>query len=91
MSPRESSVSPPVDPASGAIAPLDSPKPALPAAPEPAHRDVERSDALSRYISQLRHHAPISREEEHELAVRWVEQGDVEAARGSCSRTCGSS
>ena len=37
--------------------------------------------ALTRYMAQLRHHAPISREEEHELAVRWVEEGDVEAAR----------
>ena len=81
MSPREPSVSPPVEPASGAIAPLDSPKPALPIAPEPKHRDIERSDALSRYFSQLRDHAPISREEEHELAVRWVEQGDAQAAK----------
>jgi RNA polymerase sigma-32 factor len=32
-------------------------------------------------MAQLRNHAPISREEEHALAVRWVEQGDVEAAR----------
>ena len=37
--------------------------------------------ALTRYMAQLRHHAPISREEEHALALRWVEQGDVEAAR----------
>jgi RNA polymerase sigma-32 factor len=32
-------------------------------------------------MAELRHHAPISREEEHGLAVRWREQGDVEAAR----------
>jgi RNA polymerase sigma-32 factor len=32
-------------------------------------------------MSQLRHHAPITREEEHELAVRWIEEGDVEAAK----------
>ena len=37
--------------------------------------------ALTRYMAQLRHHAPISREEEHALAVRWAEEGDVEAAR----------
>ncbi len=37
--------------------------------------------ALTRYMAQLRHHAPISREEEHELAVRWVEDGDVDAAK----------
>lgn len=38
-------------------------------------------DALSAYMSELGKHAPISREEEHELAVRWVEKGDVDAAR----------
>jgi RNA polymerase sigma-32 factor len=32
-------------------------------------------------MAQLRQYAPISREQEHELAVRWVEQGDREAAR----------
>jgi len=37
--------------------------------------------ALSAFMGQLRHHAPISREEEHELAVRWVEDGDVDAAK----------
>jgi RNA polymerase sigma-32 factor len=37
--------------------------------------------SLTRYMAQLRHHAPITREEEHELAVKWVEEGDVEAAR----------
>ena len=55
--------------------------PVLPAKPEVGSRGVERTDALSRYLSQLRDHAPISREEEHELALRWTEQGDVEAAR----------
>jgi RNA polymerase sigma-32 factor len=51
--------------------------------PVPARTDraVEPSDALTQYFAQLRHHAPISREEERELAVRWVEHGDVEAAR----------
>ncbi len=42
----------------------------------PAH-----ATALSAYMSQLQHYAPISREEEHELAVRWTEEGDVEAAK----------
>ena len=41
----------------------------------------EGASALTAYMAQLRHHAPITREEEHELAVRWVEEGDVEAAR----------
>ncbi|MFP6654964.1 MAG: RNA polymerase factor sigma-32 [Myxococcota bacterium] len=37
--------------------------------------------ALSAYMSELRHHAPITREEEHALALRWTEEGDVEAAK----------
>ena len=41
----------------------------------------ETVSALTRYMAELRHHAPISREEEHELAVRWREEGDIEAAR----------
>ena len=32
-------------------------------------------------MAQLRHYAPISREQEHALAVRWVEEHDREAAR----------
>jgi RNA polymerase sigma-32 factor len=63
----------PIAPSSSALAPAP---PAL-----PDKRDVARTDSLSRYLSQLRDHAPISREEEHELAIRWVEQGDVDAAR----------
>ena len=42
---------------------------------------VAQATALTAYMSQLRHHAPITREEEHELAVRWVEEGDVDAAK----------
>lgn len=44
-------------------------------------RGVEAPTALNAYMSQLRQHDPISREEEHELAVRWTEQGDREAGR----------
>jgi len=47
----------------------------------PADRAIEISDALTRYMSQLSRYAPISREEEHELAVRWREEGDVDAGR----------
>jgi RNA polymerase sigma-32 factor len=46
-----------------------------------AERGLDAGDSLSRYMAELRHHAPISREEEHGLAVRWREHGDVEAAR----------
>jgi RNA polymerase sigma-32 factor len=54
--------------------------PALPALP-PRESALERGDTLGRYFAELRRHPPISREEEQRLARRWVEQGDVEAAR----------
>jgi len=47
----------------------------------PQERALGIPDALTRYMAELRRHPPISREEEHDLAVRWVEEGDVEAAR----------
>jgi RNA polymerase sigma-32 factor len=40
-----------------------------------------QGSALSNYMAQLSHHAPISREDEHDLAVRWTEDGDVDAGR----------
>ncbi len=42
---------------------------------------LAQASALTAYMSQLRHHAPITREEEQELARRWTEDGDVEAAK----------
>jgi RNA polymerase sigma-32 factor len=62
------------------------PAKAPPAKSVPARKSADRAvgpptDALTAYMSQLGKHAPISREEEHELAVRWVEEGDVDAAR----------
>jgi RNA polymerase sigma-32 factor len=52
-----------------------------PNAAGPSSTAVEPVSALSRYMAQLRHHAPISREEERKLALRWYEEGDTEAAR----------
>jgi RNA polymerase sigma-32 factor len=46
-------------------------------APATTDRAIEPVDALA----QLRSYPPISREEERELAVKWFEEGDVEAAR----------
>lgn len=51
----------------------------LPAAPP--ERELEPVDALSRYTAELAKHPPISREEEHDLAVRYREHGDREAAQ----------
>ena len=42
---------------------------------------LESGDTLTRYMTQLRVYPPISREEEQQLARRWVEHGDVDAAR----------
>jgi RNA polymerase sigma-32 factor len=58
------------------------PEVALPT-PKPSAKDsaVGPVDSLSAYMSQLGKYPPISREEEHELAVRWVEEGDKNAAR----------
>ena len=55
--------------------------PSLPIPADPKAPGVSQASALTAYMSQLRHHAPISREEEHELAVKWVEEGDVDAAK----------
>ena len=57
------------------------PVPAPARAPAASETALERADALSAYMAELRHHAPISREEEHELAVRWQEHGDRDAGR----------
>jgi RNA polymerase sigma-32 factor len=56
------------------------PSPDLPI-PAPAERSLEITDNLTAYMAQLANHAPISREEEHDLAVKWVEEKDVDAAR----------
>ncbi len=38
-------------------------------------------DTLSAYMAELAKYPPISREEEQALAIRWVEDGDEDAAR----------
>ncbi len=63
----------------------DAAEPERASAPVPQTSSSDRSlgpvDALSAYMAQLAHYAPISREEEHALAIRWVEDGDEDAAR----------
>jgi len=58
--------------------PTEPPAESLPAS---APGQLDPTDPLTRYMAELRQHAPISREEEHELAVRWREDGDEEAGR----------
>jgi RNA polymerase sigma-32 factor len=58
------------------------PVPVAPARPVPAAEpDTGRADSLARYMAQLRDYPPISREQEQELARRWVESHDAEAGR----------
>jgi RNA polymerase sigma-32 factor len=75
---RDPATPKPRDPA---LVPVPAPVPTR--LPVPARRDaaVETGDALTHYMAQLRQYAPISREAEHALALRWVESGDREAAR----------
>jgi RNA polymerase sigma-32 factor len=58
-----------------------APNPSLPIPVPATDRSVGPVDALTAYMAELRRYPPISREEEHELAVRWVEEGDPSAAR----------
>jgi RNA polymerase sigma-32 factor len=58
------------------------PVPVAPALPVPAaDADLGRADSLTRYMAQLRAYPPISREQEQELARRWVASRDAEAGR----------
>jgi RNA polymerase sigma-32 factor len=52
----------------------------LPAPSDRKDSAVGPADAFARYTAELAKHAPISREEEHELAVRYREHGDRAAA-----------
>lgn len=65
----------PVRPARARAAILDDDSAHLPVVPGGG------ATALNRYMAELKHHAPITREAEHELAVRWREDGDIRAAR----------
>ena len=60
------------EPASGEL-------PAVPV-PAPEHTAAVPSDALQRYLADIRRYPILSREEEHELAVRYHRDKDLEAA-----------
>jgi RNA polymerase sigma-32 factor len=70
LKPTSSDDAPKSDPASARVPQVSS-----------SDRSLGPVDALSAYMAQLAKYAPISREEEHALAVRWVEDGDEDAAR----------
>lgn len=50
------------------------------AAPE-GSTALARRDPMAAYMAEVRRYPLLTREEEHELAVRWVEEGDREAGR----------
>jgi len=47
---------------------------------EPSVGALSRTDPLARYMQEVNRHPLLSREEEHDLAVRYVQTGDVDAA-----------
>ena len=47
----------------------------------PSARALARYDPLDQYMSEIRQYPLLTREEEHELAVRYVKTGDREAAK----------
>jgi len=61
---------------------LPRPLPRLPprAEREPGAGGLVRYDPLRAYMAEIARHPVLSREEEHELAVRYRETGDVDAA-----------
>ncbi len=54
------------------------PVPVAPALPAPGEGRV---DSLTRYMAQLRDYPPITRDEERDLALRWVQTRDADAGR----------
>ncbi len=42
---------------------------------------LARRDPMSAYMAEARQHPLLTREQEYDLAVRWVEDGDADAAR----------
>jgi RNA polymerase sigma-32 factor len=51
-----------------------------PAAPS-GSTELARRDPMAAYMSEVRRYPLLSRDEEYELAVRWIEHGDQEAGR----------
>jgi RNA polymerase sigma-32 factor len=48
---------------------------------QPVGRSLSRRDPLQLYIDEIRRYPLLSREQEHELAVKYAQTGDMEAAR----------
>lgn len=59
------------------VAPAD---PSLPVPARPEAAALLPSDSLSRYLAEIRSYPVLSREEEHEIALRYFHHGDPDAA-----------
>jgi RNA polymerase sigma-32 factor len=59
---------------------VESPPASSPAPEEPRAGLLVPADSLQHYLAEIRRIPLLSREEEHDLAVQWVEQGDRQAA-----------
>jgi RNA polymerase sigma-32 factor len=68
--------------AADAVAPADdhAEEAAPTTLPVPVDRDLARADALQRYMAEVARHPLLSREEEHELAVKFHQTRDPEIA-----------
>ncbi|MFN2427003.1 MAG: RNA polymerase factor sigma-32, partial [Candidatus Binatia bacterium] len=53
---------------------------ALPVPAKPEHNALAPTDSLSRYLAEIRSYPILSREEEHEIALRYFHHGDADAA-----------
>ena len=60
--------------------PLRTLGPAPTETPDGEETSLVPSDSLSRYLAEIRRYALLTPEEEHELAVQYKEEGDVQAA-----------
>jgi len=69
----------PDDPTDDATEQDDRPLP-IPAPPARAAGGIARYDPLRAYMAEVNRHPLLTREEEHDLAVRYRETGDVQAA-----------
>ena len=67
-------------PGDGELPPADDEEPE-PLAPVPTSRSLVRHDPLTAYVQEIRRYPLLTREEEHELAVKYYETGDLAAAR----------
>lgn len=48
---------------------------------QPKSTAIQRSNLLNQYLAEVRRYPLLSQEEEHELAVRYRDEGDEEAGK----------